>query len=132
MINDAELMPAHKVLAPAEELFAGVSTLSKKIELIRFRVRKVQHYGIRCVKGQISLRFPSELFDQVWTLLRPNAAQPVPEEELWWLAGIASTLDDKKVVEALPWKASWLARTEGTAGPRTLVRATDRPPSPIV
>ena len=36
------------------------------------------------------------------------------------------------MVQALPWHATWLARTEGAAGPRTLVRATTRPPSPIV
>ena len=78
------------------------------------------------------MRFPSELFDKAWELLRPSAEQPIPEEQLCSLAGIAKTLDDKLVIQAFSWDATWLARTEGAAGPRTLVKATTRPPSPIL
>ena len=101
-IEDADMMPEHKVLTPSEDILSGMDSLYRKIELIKFRCRKTSHYGINLVRGTIQVRFPKSQFDAIWTAIRPKKPQPVPEHHLWWISGISKELDDKKVAEVIP------------------------------
>ena len=65
VINDDQLMPPHKILAPSEEIFTGISSLLRKMEMTRFRIRKTRHYGLRYYRGKITVRFPSEVFEEI-------------------------------------------------------------------